>query len=113
MQQETATWPIGCEHTACQCSHITQRFSHRLQGGAEFVNRVVHPPPVTGTILLSVLRALAAAHELGYIHRDVKASNILLGSEVGTLSTQHLERQSVMWCQLEVAYLANRPQRLT
>ena len=86
-----------------------QRFSHRPQGGAEFVNCVVHLLPVTGTILLSVLRALAAAHELGYIHRDVKASNILLGSEVGTLSTQHLERQSLMlWCEVELEYLVGK-----
>ena len=107
MQQETATWPMAA--STLRVNAVTSR----SVSAAEFVNRVVHPLPVTGTILLSVLRALAAAHELGYIHRDVKASNILLGSEVGTLSTQHLERQSVMWCQLEVAYLANRPQRLT
>ncbi|GAX74117.1 hypothetical protein CEUSTIGMA_g1566.t1 [Chlamydomonas eustigma] len=32
-----------------------------------------------GSVLLHVLRALRSAHDLGYMHRDVKASNILLG----------------------------------
>ena len=37
-----------------------------------------------GGIMVHVLRALEAAHRLGWMHRDVKASNILLGSD-GTI----------------------------
>jgi serine/threonine protein kinase len=31
---------------------------------------------------LLVLRAVRAAHDIGYMHRDIKASNILLGPQV-------------------------------
>ena len=41
----------------------------------------------SGSVLLPVLRALRAAHDMGFMHRDVKASNILLGPQVGNWSS--------------------------
>lgn len=38
-------------------------------------------PCCAGIVLLPVLRTLAHAHEIGYMHRDIKASNILLGDQ--------------------------------
>ncbi len=53
--------------------------------GEDLRSRLGRPPPVGREQaldwMLQVLDGLAAAHELGIIHRDVKPENILLGAE--------------------------------